>query len=94
MLRYFLCLSTFLYYAKGMTTRDIHDHLNQLYGIDISPSYTLLEEEPIYKEGITPDIAGRIAASGQLFDTVRLAEKRFPKNKRLLDRFVQTAFWE
>ncbi|MGM1023697.1 MAG: hypothetical protein ACQEXV_24950 [Bacillota bacterium] len=65
-----------------MTTRDTHDHLNQLYGIDISPSFTLLEEEPVYKEGITPDIAGQIAASSQLFDTVRLAEKRFPKNSK------------
>ncbi|MED1802937.1 IS256 family transposase [Brevibacillus porteri] len=25
-------------YAKGMTTRDIQDHLNQLYGIEISPT--------------------------------------------------------
>ncbi len=25
-------------YAKGMTTRDIQDHLNQLYGIEISPA--------------------------------------------------------
>jgi hypothetical protein len=41
-----------------MTTRDIHDHLNQLYGIDIAPSFTQLEEEPVYKEGITPDITG------------------------------------
>lgn len=25
-------------YAKGMSTRDIQDHLNQLYGIDVSPT--------------------------------------------------------
>ena len=25
-------------YSKGMTTRDIQDHLNQLYGVDISPT--------------------------------------------------------
>ncbi|MDD4523698.1 MAG: transposase [Methanosarcina sp.] len=25
-------------YAKGMTTRDIQDHLNNLYGMDVSPT--------------------------------------------------------
>ncbi|NTZ16250.1 IS256 family transposase, partial [Paenibacillus sp. JMULE4] len=25
-------------YAKGMSTRDIQEHLNQLYGIDVSPA--------------------------------------------------------
>ena len=25
-------------YAKGMSNRDIEDHLNNLYGIDVSPS--------------------------------------------------------
>ncbi|WP_438449531.1 transposase, partial [Gorillibacterium sp. sgz5001074] len=25
-------------YAKGVSTRDIQDHLNRLYGIDVSPT--------------------------------------------------------
>lgn len=27
-------------HAKGMTTRDISTHLHEVYGVDVTPSYT------------------------------------------------------
>jgi putative transposase len=37
-------------YAKGISTRDIQDHLEQLYGIDVSPTIISNKIVPLIKE--------------------------------------------